>query len=256
MTDIADRANGAEPGPGPAGAAATGGLTCRSLRCGYGPTTVVRDLDLEVGAGEVLAVLGPNGAGKTTLLMTLSGLLPRLGGDVLVAGRDLRSGRPRDASKAGLVLVPDDRALFPALTTQQNLDAARRRSSPPADTMLDLFPALGNRWRVPAGSLSGGEQQMLAVARGLVQQPRVLLIDEMSMGLAPTIVESLLPMVRRIADEHSATVVLVEQHVRLALEVADRAVVLVHGEVRLQGRAAELAADVDQIEAAYLGTRL
>ena len=234
----------------------TGGLACRALGCGYGDTIVVRDVDLDVAAGEVVAVLGPNGAGKTTLLMTLAGLLPRLGGEVAVEGRALRSGRPRDASRAGLVLVPDDRSLFPVLTTAENLEAARRRGSPPANTMLDLFPALANRWKVPAGSLSGGEQQMLAVARALVQQPRVLLIDEMSMGLAPTIVESLLPVVRRIAEEHGATVVLVEQHVRLALEVADRAVVLVHGEIRLQGSAGDLAADVDQIEAAYLGTRL
>jgi branched-chain amino acid transport system ATP-binding protein len=142
------------------------------------------------------------------------------------------------------VLVPDDRSLFPALTTAENLEAARRRrGAPPARTMLDLFPALADRWKVPAGSLSGGEQQMLAVARALVQQPRVLLIDEMSLGLAPTIVESLLPVVRRIADERGATVVLVEQHVRLALEVADRAVVLVHGELRLQGSGAGSGGD-------------
>jgi branched-chain amino acid transport system ATP-binding protein len=214
---------------------------------------VVRDVDLEVGAGEVVALLGPNGAGKTTMLLTLAGLLPRQGGEVHVDGTPLRSGRPRDAARAGLVLVPDDRSLFPALTTRENLEAARRRSGPPARDMLDVFPALADRWDVPAGSLSGGEQQMLAVARALVQEPRVLLVDEMSLGLAPTIVESLLPVVRRIAEEHKAGVVLVEQHVRLALEVADRAVVLVHGEVRLQGDAADLARDVDQLEAAYLG---
>jgi branched-chain amino acid transport system ATP-binding protein len=252
VTDIVTRANGDGSGP----ARTSGGLACRALSCGYGDTIVVRDVDLDVAPGEVVAILGPNGAGKSTLLMTLAGLLPRLGGEVAVEGHALRSGRPRDASKAGLVLVPDDRSLFPALTTAENLDAARRRGAPPADAMLELFPALASRWKIPAGSLSGGEQQMLAVARALVQQPRVLLIDEMSMGLAPTIVESLLPVVRRIAAEHGATVVLVEQHVRLALEVADRAVVLVHGEIRLQGSAADLAADVDQIEAAYLGTRL
>jgi branched-chain amino acid transport system ATP-binding protein len=244
--------NGTEPSP----AAPTAGLACRSLRCGYGPSAVVRDLDLDVGRGEVLAILGPNGAGKTTLLLTLAGLLPRLAGDVLIHGEPVRSGRPRDAARAGLVLVPDDRALFPALTTEQNVEAARRRGAPAARAMLDFFPALANRWRVPAGSLSGGEQQMLAVARALVQRPAVLLIDEMSLGLAPTIVESLLPVVRRIADEGNATVVLVEQHVRLVLDVADRAVVLVHGEVRHEGRAADLTREADQLEAAYLGTRL
>jgi len=228
-------------------------LTCTSLRAGYGATTVVRDVDLEVGAGEVVALLGPNGAGKTTLLLTLAGLLPRQGGEVDVDGTPLRSGRPRDAARAGLVLVPDDRSLFPALTTRENLEAARRRGGPPARSMLDVFPALADRRDVPAGSLSGGEQQMLAVARALVQEPRVLLVDEMSLGLAPTIVESLLPVVRRVAEEHKAGVVLVEQHVRLALEVADRGVVLVHGEVRLQGDAADLTRDIAQLEAAYLG---
>jgi branched-chain amino acid transport system ATP-binding protein len=236
-----------------AGAALGAGLGCRALRCGYGPTTVVRDVDLDVAAGEVLAVLGPNGAGKTTLLLTMAGLLPRQGGEVVIDGRPSRSGRPRDASRAGLVLVPDDRSLFPGLTTRENLEAARLRGGPSARSLLDVFPSLANRWNVPAGSLSGGEQQMLAVARALVQEPRVLLVDEMSMGLAPTIVESLLPVVRRIADERRASVVLVEQHVRLALEVADRGVVLVHGEVRLQGTAAELARDGDRLEAAYLG---
>jgi branched-chain amino acid transport system ATP-binding protein len=231
------------------------GLVCRSLRCGYGKTTVVRELDLHVSPGEVLAVLGPNGAGKTTLMMTLAGLLPALGGEVRVDGAVLPNGRPRAAAKKRLVLVPDDRSLFVPLTVRENLEAARKRSSPSAKQMIELFPGLGPRWDVIAGNLSGGEQQMLAVARALVQEPKVLLIDEMSMGLAPVIVESLLPLVRRIADETGAVVVLVEQHVQLALEVAHRAAVLVHGEVRLTGDARDLASSPDQLEAAYLGER-
>jgi branched-chain amino acid transport system ATP-binding protein len=228
-------------------------LECRGLVAGYGPVKVVRHLDLDVDAGRVLAVLGPNGAGKTTVMTTLAGLLPRLGGEVRVDGHPLPSGRPAAASRAGVVLVPDDRALFTTLTVRENLEAARRKGCPPARAMLELFPALESRWNLTAGALSGGEQQMLAVARAVIQQPHVLLIDEMSMGLAPVIVESLLPIVRKIADTTGAVVVLVEQHVHLALECADHALVLVHGNITLTGPAQTLANQPDRLEAAYLG---
>jgi branched-chain amino acid transport system ATP-binding protein len=152
-----------------------------------------------------------------------------------------------------VVLVPDDRALFTTLTVEENLRAAVPRRAAHYDDVADLFPALRRRWKLHAGDLSGGEQQMLAVARALVQRPRALLIDEMSMGLAPVIVEELLPVVRRVADETDAVVVLVEQHVHLALEVADKAIVLAHGETILSGDAEELATDISELEAAYLG---
>jgi branched-chain amino acid transport system ATP-binding protein len=229
-------------------------LCCDGLTAGYGTVTVVRPLDLSLSAGTVLALLGPNGAGKTTVMMTLAGLLPRLGGTVVVEGKELPASRPGAANRAGLVLVPDDRALFTSLTVRENITIARRSGGPTLEELLDLFPALTPRLGIPAGSLSGGEQQMLAVARGMAQRPKVLLIDEMSMGLAPVIVEGLLPVVRSIADETGAVVVLVEQHVRLALEVADRAIVLVHGAITLEGSAAELAADPAGLEAAYLST--
>jgi branched-chain amino acid transport system ATP-binding protein len=227
-------------------------LECRGLTAGYGAVTVVRPLDLSVHAGTVLAVLGPNGSGKTTIMNTLAGLLPQLSGSVLVDGHELPAGRAAAANRAGLILVPDDRALFTALTVRENITIARRQGAPTLDEVLDLFPALRARLGVNAGALSGGEQQMLAVARGLVQKPKALLIDEMSMGLAPVIVEELLPVVRRIADDTGAVVVLVEQHVRLALEVADSAIVVVHGAVTLRGSAAELAADPGALESAYL----
>jgi len=228
-------------------------LETRGLVAGHGSVPVVRPLDLTVEHGTVLAVLGPNGAGKTTLLTTLAGLLPSLGGELLIDGKPLPRGKPRSANRSGLVLVPDDRALFTTLTLRENVVLARRAGGPSLDDILDLFPALRDRLSVPAGALSGGEQQMLAVARGMVQNPKVLLVDEMSMGLAPVIVEDLLPVVRRIVDETGSVVVLVEQHVRLALEVADNAIVLVHGDVTLAGPATELAADRRRLEAAYLG---
>jgi branched-chain amino acid transport system ATP-binding protein len=227
------------------------GLECRQLSAGYGSVEIVRPLDLAVDEGEVLAILGPNGAGKSTLMNTLAGLLPRLGGEVVVHGEPVPSGRPGAAASAGIVLVPDDRSLFKTLTVAENIKVAAGKADP--RSVLDVFPALEKRWKVAAGSTSGGEQQMIAVARGLIQRPKVLLIDEMSMGLAPVIVEELLPIVRRIADDTDAVVVLVEQHVKLALEVADHALVFIHGEVRMTGTADELAANPKRLEAAYLG---
>src|SRR3954454_324495 len=153
-------------------------LACTGLHCGHGKVTVVRDFDLEVHGGSVVSLLGPNGAGKTTLLSTIVGLLPRLGGEVAVDGPPMPSGRPTPANRAGVVLVPDDRALFTPLTVQQNLAVAGAKGTN-SDDIVDLFPSLRRRWFVPAGALSGGEQQMLAVARALVQRPTVLLIDEM-----------------------------------------------------------------------------
>ncbi len=227
---------------------------CRELEAGYGRTRVVHGFDLAAKAGTVVAVLGPNGAGKTTLLLTLAGLLPRLAGEVLLDGVSMASGHPGAANRAGLVLVPDDRSLFSTLSVRENLMLASGKDSTQPQRMLDLFAALQSRWKVPAGALSGGEQQMLAIARALVQEPKVLLIDEMSTGLAPTIVEDLLPLVHNVASETGAVVIMVEQHVNLALEIANDAVVMVHGECVLHGSASELAKDPASLEAAYLGS--
>ncbi len=231
-------------------------LSCRGVSAGYGDLKVVRDIDLEADGGSVIAVLGPNGAGKTTLMLAMAGLLPRLGGEISIDGETLRSGHAAAANRAGLILVPDDRALFTTLSVRDNILAAVRKGSLPTDEVHDLFPALKSRWNTRAGALSGGEQQMLAVARAIVQRPRVLLIDEMSMGLAPVTVEHLLPVVRTLADSTGAVIVLVEQHIQLALEVADQALVLVHGKVTLRGPAAELAADPTRLELAVLGEDL
>jgi branched-chain amino acid transport system ATP-binding protein len=227
-------------------------LETKNLTGGYGKVVAFRNVDLDLQGGQILAVLGPNGAGKSTLMMTLAGLLPRIAGDVLLNGSSLPSGKPAVANRSGVVLVPDNRALFTTLTVRENIEIARLPGQKNIDDVLDLFPALHPRLKLKAAALSGGEQQMLAMARGIVQRPKVFLVDEMSMGLAPLIFESLLPVVRNIAST-GAAVVLVEQHIRLALEVADQAMVLVHGTVSLRGDADQFRKDPSLLEAAYLG---
>jgi branched-chain amino acid transport system ATP-binding protein len=228
-------------------------LTCTSLTGGRGRVTAFRDVDLDVDTGRILALLGPNGAGKTTLLLTMAGMLPAQDGAIAVDGTPLPNGRASVANSAGVVLVPDNRCLFTSLTVKENLEVPARKHGPTARDMLEVFPALEPRWNLRAGALSGGEQQMLAMARALMQQPKVLLIDELSMGLAPRVVESLFDAVRRIAADHGCAVVLVEQHVALALEVADDAAVLNHGRIVLRGIAQELLEDPATLERAYLG---
>jgi branched-chain amino acid transport system ATP-binding protein len=229
-------------------------LECTDLTGGWGSATAFRHVDLAVDPGTILALLGPNGAGKTSLLLTLSGLLPAHSGTVSLDGVALGNGRASAANKAGLALVPDNRGLFTTLTVEDNLRVASGRGGPAPRTMLDVFPALAHRWNVRAGSLSGGEQQMLAMARALIQEPKVLLVDELSMGLAPMIVEVLFETVRRIVTDHGCAVVLVEQHVSMALDVADFAAVLNHGEIILRAPAHELAAEPGRLEQAYFHT--
>jgi branched-chain amino acid transport system ATP-binding protein len=218
---------------------------------GYGKLTVARDISFTLPAKKVLTILGPNGSGKTTLLMTLAGFLPPREGTIVLHGQPVKGSSPRRMNQSGLVLVPDFRALFTELTPIQNLKLAAPRGAD-FSSVLELFPALLRREKLRVADLSGGEQQMLAIARALVQSPKLLLIDEMSMGLAPVAVESLMPVIRRVADEHGASVIMVEQHVQLALEVADEALVLVHGNIVLAGSAETFRADTSAVEAAYM----
>jgi len=226
-------------------------LECRGLDVGYGKLTVARGITFTLQPKKVLTVLGPNGAGKTTLLMTLAGFLPPRSGTIVLNGEPVRGSSPRRMNQAGMILIPDFRALFTELTPVQNLKLAAPRGAD-LDPVLELFPALQRRERLRVGELSGGEQQMLAIARALVQSPKLLLIDEMSMGLAPVAVESLMPVIRRVADEHGAAVIMVEQHVQLALEVADEAMVIVHGSVVLSGSAETYRNDISAVESAYM----
>jgi branched-chain amino acid transport system ATP-binding protein len=196
----------------------------------------------------VVALLGPNGAGKTTSLLTMAGLLPPLGGTVRLLGEPIDVRSPHRNARRGLALVTEDRSLFPGLTVRENL---RLATSGRSTDVTSWFPALGQLLDRKAGLLSGGEQQQLAVARALLGRPRLLLVDEMSLGLAPLVVRDLAATLRRVVDETGVGVLLVEQHVPVALSVADRAVVLRHGEVVLEGTAADLAARPDVIHASY-----
>jgi branched-chain amino acid transport system ATP-binding protein len=227
-------------------------LECKNLSAGYLGRPVLRDFGMEVAAGEILAVLGPNGAGKTTLLLTLAGLLPSLGGSVSLMGHPVHTARPHQVTRLGLVLVPDDRALFTTLTTQENLLLGQRRGGMTIADVLAYFPALGKRLSVRAGALSGGEQQMLAVGRALASSPRLLLVDEMSLGLAPVVVRRLLPILRTIAREGGIGVLFSEQHVQLALDLADRTYLVNRGRIALPRTGAELCTRKDLVQASYL----
>jgi branched-chain amino acid transport system ATP-binding protein len=231
-------------------------LDIRGLVAGHDGVPVVRGLDLRVSAGEVVALLGPNGAGKTTTLQTISGLLPVIGGEIEVLGLPPTPRSPHRVARRGVGHVTEDRSLFFDLTARQNLGvgvAGRRRSARAVERVLGLFPELEPVLDRKAGLLSGGQQQMLALARALVAEPRLLLVDEMSLGLAPIVVQRLLPMVRAVADETGAGVVLVEQHLAMAMEVADSVCLLVHGEVVAEGPTSEMKDRRELFEASYLG---
>jgi branched-chain amino acid transport system ATP-binding protein len=228
-------------------------LDIKDLITGYDGVPVVRGLSMHVDEGAVVALLGANGAGKTTVLQTVAGLLRPQAGSVEVLGASVASRRPHIAARQGLVYVPDDRCLFRNLSARENLDLVRRRSKAKLETAFEYFPALENLMSRPAGVLSGGEQQMLVMARALLARPRLLMVDELSMGLAPIIVGQLLPALRRAADELGIGVLLVEQHVHLALGIADQAYVMTHGELQISGAASTILSQLDSLEASYLG---
>jgi branched-chain amino acid transport system ATP-binding protein len=234
-------------------------LDVRGLSAGYGRLSVVHDLDLEAADGRLVAVIGANGAGKTTLLRALSGLIPVSAGTVTLAGVEVTGYGPERLAREGLAHVPENRLVFPSLTVEDNLrlGAYTRRRAPAAerrgarDRALALFPRLEPRLQQAAGTLSGGEQQMLAIARGLMAQPRVLVLDEPSVGLAPRLVGEIFAALGRLRDD-GLTLVAVEQNARAAFAVADHVYVMDRGRVVLHGDAATLASD-PRVTAAFLG---
>jgi branched-chain amino acid transport system ATP-binding protein len=228
-------------------------LGVEALTAGYDGAAVIRNLELHVGPGEVVALLGANGAGKTTTLRVISGLVRPMSGGVTYEGRDLARVSATQRARLGIVHVPEGRGIFYGLTVAEHFRLGYRRERPDENAAYDYFPKLKELRTRRAGLLSGGEQQMLAVARGLARRPRLLLLDELSLGLAPVIVESLLPVVHQYALDSGCGVLLVEQHIQLALEIADRGYVLSHGEIVLSDRAEVLHADRELLISSYLG---
>jgi branched-chain amino acid transport system ATP-binding protein len=232
-------------------------LELSGLRAGYGDFQALFGIALHVSPGEAVGVVGPNGAGKTTLLRVISGLLRPTAGTLRYGGRDLTSVPPHALPSLGIAHVPENRRLFPHLTVEENLKvgafapAARARFAERRDYVFGLFPRLKERRHQVAGTLSGGEQQMCAIGRALMCDPRILLLDEPSAGLAPIVVQQVFALVRRIREE-GLTVLIVEQNVAQVLRVVDRAYVLETGRVAAEGASADLAAD-PAIRRSYLG---
>ncbi|MGV0763050.1 ABC transporter ATP-binding protein [Tistrella mobilis] len=237
----------------------TGGqyvLEVAGLKAGYGGVEVLRGIDLAVGAGEIVAVLGSNGVGKTTINKVLSGVLPARAGQIIFEGRRLDGVDAAAIVEAGLIQVPEGRKIFPNLDIQENLELgsyrrARKNRARNLERVYETFPRLRERRSQAAGTLSGGEQQMLAIGRGMMAEPRLLILDEPSLGLSPLLVEEMFTLIRRLNDD-GMPIMLVEQNVVQSLEIANRAYIIENGLVTMSGPAAEIAAD-PELRRAYLG---
>ena len=231
-------------------------LKVEGLRAGYGAVEVLRGVDLRIAPGELVALLGSNGAGKTTLNSVISGLVPTWAGRVMFDGQDLTGAHYRNVVQAGLIQVPEGRKVFPNLSVLENLELgaftrARDRRSGNLARVLDIFPRLRERETQLAGTMSGGEQQMLAIGRGLMAEPKLLILDEPSLGLSPLLVEEMFTLIAQLRASGLA-ILLVEQNVGQSLEIADRAYVMENGSIRFSGTSTELLAS-DALRQAYLG---
>ncbi len=232
-------------------------LEVRGLACRYGKVSVLKGVSLEVGRGELVSLIGANGAGKTTTLRAISGLVPPVGGQIVFEGADITRMPARRILAMGIAHCPEGRRVFPYMTVQENLEMGcylrsdRARVAEDMDRILSRFPVLAERRSQPAGTLSGGEQQMLAIGRALMSRPKLMLFDEPSLGLAPTMVERTFEIVMEIRSA-GTTVLMVEQNAFAALEMCDRSYVLELGEVTLQGSGPELLGN-PHVRQAYLG---
>jgi len=231
-------------------------LEIKSLRAGYGAVEILRGVDLAVGAGEIVALLGSNGAGKSTLNNNVCGLFRPFGGAIRFDGKDVAGATSMRIVEAGLIQVPEGRRVFPNLSVRDNLELGSYRRGRPnrarnLDRVAAVFPRLKERWSQHAGTLSGGEQQMLAIGRGLMGEPRLLILDEPSLGLSPLLVEEMFALIGRLNAE-GLSILLVEQNVVQSLAIAHRAYVLENGRIALSGTAGELAEN-PELRRTYLG---
>jgi branched-chain amino acid transport system ATP-binding protein len=228
-------------------------LAIRGLNAHYGASHILQGVDLDVADGRIVAILGRNGVGKTTTMRTIMGLVPPSGGSVMLGGTEIAGWRPHRVARAGVAYVPEGRLIFPDLSVIENIRVAERTPARawPLARLLDLFPALRERARNRGANLSGGEQQMLAIARALISDPKVLLLDEPSQGLAPLVVRELAGVIRKLRDEN-VTILLVEQNMKLAEAVADELHVMVKGRMVYAATPEQFRAEEQEIRGRYL----
>lgn len=233
-------------------------LKLEKVQAGYGNILAIKDVSLEIGKGEIVTLIGANGAGKSTTLMTISGIVQCRKGSITLEGKDIHTSQPDEIVSMGVCQVPEGRHIFPLLTVRENLDMGaflrkdKDQIKEDMEYVFSLFPILKERRNQDGGTLSGGEQQMLAMSRALMARPKVLLLDEPSMGLAPLVIKQIFQIIKKINSESNTTIFLVEQNANQALQIADRGYVIENGKITLTGPASSLLENSD-IQKAYLG---
>ena len=233
-------------------------LKLENIQAGYGNILAIKDIDLEINEGEIITLIGANGAGKSTTLMTICGIVPSRSGKIFFENQEIQHKEPDEIVRMGICQVPEGRHIFPQLTVQENLDMGaflrrdKKEIKRDIDYVFSLFPILAERRGQDGGTLSGGEQQMLAMSRALMARPRLLLLDEPSMGLAPLVIRQIFEIIKQINAENRTTIFLVEQNANQALHIAHRGYVIENGRIVFSGKAEELLKNTD-IQKAYLG---